>query len=308
MHVAVVVVTFNSRADLGGLLDSIPERAGAHGLDLVIVDSGSTDDSLGVAAGLRPDATLVDLGANRGYAAGVNAGWEAAGGADVLLLLNPDLTVDEGVVGPWIDSLGDGVGIVVPRIRNLDGALEPSLRRRPTPLRAWAESLIGGHLAGRLGLGELVPAGDVYTRPAVAGWASGAAMAISAACLADVGAWDERFFLYSEETDFCLRAAAAGYSTRLEPRAGVIHRGGDFAVSPPLYALMTWNRVRLQRKHSGSAAAVALAAGVLAGELIRGVTGPQRTVHRTASRVLVSRRSRPTLLPPSTDLAWNGAD
>ena len=124
--------------------------------------------------------------------------------------------------------------LVAPRIRNLDGALEPSLRRRPTPWRALVEGVAGGRLAARLGLGELVSDDGTYDRPGRAEWVSGAAMLIDAGCMDEVGPWDERFFLYSEETDFCLRASVAGHPVSYEPAAGVVHRGGEFTTSIPL--------------------------------------------------------------------------
>jgi GT2 family glycosyltransferase len=275
-------------------------------LSLIVVDSGSTDESIALVRAQRPDAAIVDLGGNRGYAAGVNAGWAESADADALLLLNPDLEVDAASLDPWIAALEGEAGIVVPVIVDVDGTRQPSLRRRPRPGRAWAEALLGGTLAGRLGLGELVTASEAYTRRTECAWATGAAMLISRACLDAVGEWDERYFLYAEETDFCLRAGAAGYATRLEPRARVVHRGGDMAVSPPLYALMSWNRVRLQRKLYGRPSAVLLRAGAAAGEIVRWLAGDRRAVRSAALQVLFRPSQRAGLLPPPTDVGWHG--
>jgi N-acetylglucosaminyl-diphospho-decaprenol L-rhamnosyltransferase len=307
MRVAVVIVTYNSSADLPALLGSIPDRVGEHAIDVVVVDSGSSDDSLAVARVERPAVRTVDLGANRGYAAGVNAGWEAAVGADAMLLLNPDLTVDEGALEPWLAALDADGGIVAPRIRNLSGALEPSLRRRPSVLRSLAEGIVGGRLAGRLGIGELITDPAVYESPATASWVSGAAMAVSADCLAEVGRWEERLFLYSEETDFCLRAGAAGHGVRYEPEATIVHRGGDFEASTPLYSLLTWNRVRVHRARTGVVRANAMRIAVSVGEAIRAVAGSHRDVHRGALLSLWSPSRRRSLLPPESHFDWHGA-
>ncbi|MEM7142382.1 MAG: glycosyltransferase family 2 protein [Actinomycetota bacterium] len=307
MRVAVVIVTHNSADDLPALLDSVPERSGDHVLEVVVVDSGSGDDSLAVALAHRPAATAVDLGANRGYAAGVNAGWAAAVDVDAMLLLNPDLTVDPGAVEPWLSALDADGGIVAPRIRNLDGHLEPALRRRPTVWRAAVEALIGGRLAARLGLGELIPEPDGGDTTRRADWASGAALAISRDCLDAVGPWEERFFLYSEETDFCLRAGDAGFAITSAPDAGVVHRGGEFSVSEPLYSLLTWNRVRLMRARHGARRGAAMRVAVSVGEAMRAVVGARSGVHRAALGCLWSDARRSAVLPPESHLSWTGA-
>lgn len=307
MRVAVVIVTYNSAPDLPALLGSIPESDEHHQLEVVVSDSGSSDDSLALASSLRADVTTVDMGANRGYAAGINAAWAAADSPEAMLLLNPDLTLDAGALEPWLRALDADGGVVAPRIRNLDGELEPSLRRRPSAWRALVEAVIGGRLAGRLGLGELVAGATVYDQPSSAPWVSGAAMAVTAACMNDVGPWEERFFLYSEETDFCLRAGERGHSVSYSPDAGVVHRGGEFTASVPLYSLLTWNRVRLIRAHGGAVHAAAMRVAVSVGELVRSFAGSNAGVHRAALGVLWSRDRRQLVLPPETDLTWAGA-
>jgi GT2 family glycosyltransferase len=306
VRVAVVIVTHNSGADLPGLLASIPDEVEGHSLEIVVVDSGSTDDSLTFARSQRPTVRTVDLGGNRGYGAGVNAGWAAADGADAMLLLNPDLTVDADAVGPWLAALDADGGVVAPRIRNLSGELEPSLRRRPSVARALVEGVIGGRLAGRLGLGEMIADPHVYESAVAVPWVSGAAMAIRADCLAEVGPWEERFFLYSEETDFCLRATAAGHRVGYEPSVGVVHRGGDFETSAALYSLLTWNRIRVHRAHHGTVRAQAMRFAVSVGELVRSLARDNRQVHRAALATLWSASRRGTVLPIESHLDWSG--
>ena len=308
MRIAVIVVIHNSESVLPALLESVPmQTVQGHECSLIVVDSGSTDGSVDLVRRQRPDALVVDLGGNRGYAAGVNAGWAEAGDADALLLLNPDLEVDAASLDAWVAGLVGDTGIVVPQIFDVDGHRQPSLRRRPRPLRAWAEAVFGGTLAGRVGLGELITAPEAYERRTECAWATGAAMLISRACLESVGEWDERYFLYAEETDFCLRAGAAGFATRLEPAARVVHRGGDMAVSPPLFALMSWNRVRLQRKLYGRPSAALLAAGAALGESVRWLVGDRRPVRAAALAVLLRPSLRKATLPPPTDVGWRGA-
>ncbi|WP_410169485.1 glycosyltransferase family 2 protein, partial [Actinacidiphila rubida] len=106
------------------------------------------------------------------------------------------------------------------------------------------------------------------------------------ACLEACGDWDESFFLYSEETEYCLRARDRGYATRLQPQAAAVHLGGDSRVSPYLWTLLTLNRVRLHRRRHGAVPAAAFWAAVLLREASRAALG--RAPSRAAAAALVS--------------------
>jgi N-acetylglucosaminyl-diphospho-decaprenol L-rhamnosyltransferase len=288
-RVAIVVVTYNSAPLLPRLLSSL--EAATEGLasyELIVVDNASDDDSLGVARTLAPDATLVDLGANLGYAAGFNAGCAAARPYDAVLVANPDMCLHPGSVTRLAAELSDArVGIAVPRVESETGDLVRSLRREPTVGRAFGEAVLGGRIAGHIpALGEVVQARRTYDQPGPADWACGAAMLISKDCLANVGAWDESFFLYSEETDFALRARDAGYSLQYVPDALVEHKGGDAHVSPHLWTILTRNRVTLFARRHGRVRSSLFRAGVTLNELLRSATGS--STHRAALRALLS--------------------
>ena len=125
------------------------------------------------------------------------------------------------------------VGIAVPVVLSSTGDLKFSLRREPTVMRALGEAVLGGHRAARVpALGEEVRDAIAYVEGAGADWATGAAMFISRPALDAVGPWDERFFLYSEETDYALRLRDAGFTLRLTRRASVTHPGGATRAVP----------------------------------------------------------------------------
>jgi hypothetical protein len=129
--------------------------------------------------------------------------------------------------------------------------LQPSLRRSPTVDRALAEAVIGGDLAGRIGtLGELVVNPREYDDPGQAVWATGAAILPSADAIRDLGPWDESFLLYSEETEYCLRAADHGWTLWYEPAAVVEHIDGELGTNPALFAPMVANKVKLFPTHA----------------------------------------------------------
>jgi GT2 family glycosyltransferase len=279
----VVVVTYRSEAVLAGCLEALEPELEGTDHRLVVVDNASGDGSVGIAE--RAGAEVIGTGGNLGYAAAINRGCERAEG-DVLIM-NPDVRVDPGAVLALRNALAEpGVGIAVPHMRDGGGTLITSLRRRPTVLRALGEGLLGGRRAGRFErLGEIVPAGPAYAAPGTHDWAVGACWMISAECRRQVGPWDERFFLYSEETDFALRAGGAGLGLWFVPRATVVHLEGESRTSPALYARLTINRVTLHRKHRGRASALLMRLALLAGELPRAAIG--RATSRAAVRALV---------------------
>ncbi len=110
-----------------------------------------------------------------------------------------------------------------------------------------------------------------------------------------MGAWDESYLLYSEETDFCLRAADLGWSTWYEPASVIEHIGGDSGVNPVLAALLVVNKVRLYRRRHGPVAGTAYYLAVLAGEAVRALTG--RPTSRASLTALLRPSRRMTALP-----------
>jgi GT2 family glycosyltransferase len=144
---------------------------------------------------------------------------------------------------------------------------------------------LGGSLSGRFRLGEYVTEPSVYEQAHRIGWGTGAMVAISRACLDDVGAWDERFFLYSEETDFMLRADAAGHEIWFEPAACVVHPGGESQTAPRLYALLVRNMVTATTKWRGRWAGAAMWVVRVLAELVRYPADRDR--HGRALRALV---------------------
>lgn len=288
--VAVVVVTYQSRRLLADFVGSL--EAGLAGLGawrLIAVDNNSDDGTVDEIARLAPSATVVELGANHGYAAGVNTGVTAAGAVDAVLVANPDIRLGPGSVARMVETMIDTrAGIVVPRLVEEDGRLLPTLRREPTLARVVGEAVLGGGRAGRFPRwGEVVTDPAAYGHRVTADWATGALMLISSTCSQAVGPWNESFFLYSEETDYCLRARARGCALIYEPDAVAVHLGGESGVSPALYALLTVNRSRLYRRVHGPILGAAFWSTLLLGEAVRAAAG------RATSKAAVGALLRP---------------
>jgi N-acetylglucosaminyl-diphospho-decaprenol L-rhamnosyltransferase len=288
--VAVVVVTYNSAGLIEDLVASLEPGLGDLDWHLTVADNASTDETIAEIKEHAPFARLVETGRNAGYAAGINAAVAAADPFDAVLVLNPDIRLLPGCVPELLSALRRrAAGIAVPRLCRANGDFSPSLRREPTLLRAAADALVGGNRAGRLAvLGETVTDRRVYETETETDWAEGSILLVDRACWERCGPWDESFFLYSEETDFALRARDSGFRLVYTPRARARHLEGDSATSPPLWALLTLNRVRLYRRRHRLPAAVVYWALVLLREAARAARG--NPCSRAAARALVSPR------------------
>jgi GT2 family glycosyltransferase len=291
-RIAIVIVTYNSADVVGECLRSLTDQQ----VDLTAVavaDNASKDESVAIAeAATNLPIQTVQLGRNAGYAAAVNAGIAALDTrkVDGVFVMNPDCRLRPGALRRLADALREpGRGIAVPRLVNPDGSLQPSLRRWPTVGRALAEAVIGGKLAGRIGsLGELVTDPKVYEQPGPAAWATGAAMLVSTGAMRDIGPWDESFLLYSEETEYAMRAADRGWTLWYEPAGVVEHIGGESNVNPTLSALLVVNKVRLFRQRRGAPAGWAYFLAVAFGEGVRALAG------RPTARATVAALFRPS--------------
>jgi N-acetylglucosaminyl-diphospho-decaprenol L-rhamnosyltransferase len=248
---AVIIVSYNSAQHITRLLDSLPAATSGLQTRCIVVDNGSQDETMSIIHS-RNDVVAIETGQNLGYAAGINVGRAHIGPSSSLLILNPDLVLEPGAIVQLYRTLDErGVGIAVPMLLTDEGSLYLSLRHEPSLMRALGEALFGGHVPRRPGwLSETIRDRLTYQHQQDVAWAGGAALLISAACNEAVGDWDsDRFFLYSEETDFAMRARRCGYRVRYVPTARARHEGGGSSRSPILGALMAVNRVRYYEKY-----------------------------------------------------------
>jgi N-acetylglucosaminyl-diphospho-decaprenol L-rhamnosyltransferase len=227
-RVVIAMVTHDSRPQLARLLDRQLAVAERLGIELIAVDNASRDGGLDL---LRDTARrssalrLVSLPRNRGYAAGVNAAFAAAPGRDVLLI-NPDVELaDPGVVERLARLLEayPRAAVVAPRLTADDGSIQPSARRFPSlvALVATLPRLRGLGLARRAH-GRFVEPSQA-SRTVSVDWVIGAAMMIRRRAYEAVGGWDESFFLYMEDADFCRRCARAGWEIAYAPELALCH-------------------------------------------------------------------------------------
>ena len=294
IDVVAVVVTYNSATVVEALLNSAPDAFGDLTYRMVVVDNGSTDETVAIVSA-RDDCVVVPS-TNNGYAAGINRGAATMPRARAILALNPDVVLGSGSVPSMLAALTpQRVGIVAPLVRNEDGTTFRSLRREPTLRRG-----MGLGRTNRAALSEYVSDPAAYTRAHAVDWALGAALLVSRECHEQLGGWDESYFLYSEETDFCLRAADQGFATWFEPAAAVVHIGGASGQSATTHVIQAVNRVRLYRRRHSSVAGFAYLALSVLGELSWWARGNPRSSAAVHALLLPSRR--PAELGASNDL------
>jgi N-acetylglucosaminyl-diphospho-decaprenol L-rhamnosyltransferase len=180
-----------------------------------VVDNCSTDDSRDVARGLG--AQVVEMGSNRGFSAANNAGVSATD-AEVLIFCNPDVTVTAEGIEALANHVRRQGGVAAPQLVNADGSPQENGRGAPYPTRKVGH-LLGRHDARYLRLVDVGETAEVV-------WVMGAAIAVRRADLDRLGGWDERFFLYYEDADLCLRAHAAGMPVRVDGNVRWVHGWG----------------------------------------------------------------------------------
>lgn len=290
--VAVIVVTYNSAAHVASLLSSLRAECATVRLRVIVADNCSTDATRSLLAD-EADLIRVETGGNLGYAGGVNAARGHVGDADTVLVLNPDLSVQRGAIRSMLDRMiRSDAGVVVPRLLESDGTTYHSLRREPTLGRALGDAVFGRDKNRRPAwLSEFDFDQESYLHAHRVAWATGAAILVRRDVLDAVGDWDERFFLYSEETDFFRRARTIGAAVWYEPEARMRHDQGGSGSSPQLDALMAVNRVRYVQKHRSGAYVSAFHATVALDQLLRS----SDAVHRATLRVVLDRSTWPRL-------------
>jgi GT2 family glycosyltransferase/O-antigen ligase len=300
-RIAIVVVMYNSRSLLADLVASLDAGLAGVDFELVAVDNASPDDSAELIEAIAPNTTIVRTGRNGGYAAGINAGVAAAGPHTAILALNPDVRLGAGCVPELMRGLRrPGIGIAVPRLVDAHGRVIDSMRREPTVARAFGDAILGARRAGRfVRFGEVVSDRPAYDCEQRTDWAEGSTQLISAECWRACGGWDERFFLYSEETEYGLRARDNGYATLYVPTARAIHLEGGSAGSPKLWAMLVTNRIRFFRLRHGPLHTAAFWAAILVREASRALLGKptsQAALHSLLDKQLLRRAPGPEMI------------
>jgi GT2 family glycosyltransferase len=252
--VSVVIVTYRSAAVIAPCLSAIARSAPCQPIEVIVVDNASPDETVAVAAAASPDVTIIQRAHNGGFADGCAAGANAARGR-WLLFLNPDTVIAEDAIEALLTCASEHptAGIIGGRFVHEDGHNDPrSWWGKPS---LWSEvcfaSTLTTFLAGSRLFDPESPrpwTGDLdETREAPA--ISGAFMLVKREVWDRLGGFDPKFFLYGEDTDFCLRAAKTGCRPMVTARAVCYHAGGRSSSSTGKLILLFTGKCTLIRRH-----------------------------------------------------------
>ena len=250
------------------LLDTCLATLGGQ-FPVVVVDNSSQAEVLAVSS--RHGARYIDPGRNLGFGGGVNVGLahRQSPRADVLLL-NPDAEITAGGVSQLEQYLRShpGLACVGPTQVNGSGGTEDRVGWPfPTPLGAWMEAL---------GLGR--------TRTRV-DFVIGSVLLVRAEALDEVGRFDERFFLYAEETDWQRRASDLGWGVAVCPEVTAVHLGAGTGGDPSVReAHFHASQERYVRKYFGPRGWQGYRAAVMTGAALRALVLPGQRGRAAADR------------------------
>lgn len=219
--VSVVVVTWNALPWVEQCLDSV------RGRDVVVVDNGSSDDTVALVRGRYPDVRLIEQ-ENKGMGGGNNAGMRATDGPYYFLLNSDAWVVDDGLdkLVEFADAHPEAA-VVGPRLVNTDGTLQRSARSEPTLWGLATEYLFIRKLAPHSRVFNPLYRGDfAHDRVEEVDWLYGPALLVRREAADAVGLFDEDFFMFSEEVDWMTRFRRAGWKVLFFPDAEVVHVGG----------------------------------------------------------------------------------
>jgi GT2 family glycosyltransferase len=228
---------------------------------------------------------------NVGMGGGNNAGMRVASGRYVLLL-NSDAWVTGDAVERLVafaDAHPDAA-VVGPRLRNPDGTLQRSVRGFPTLWRLATEYLFLRKLAPRSNaLNAFYGGGFAHDRASEVEWLYGPCLLVRAEAVAEVGPFDEDFFMFSEETDWCYRFRKAGWKVYFFPGAEVVHVGGA-SHGGRLYRENLRSHLRFFAKHHGLRRAERARRLLILSLRLRGLVfrGERGREYREAARWLAS--------------------
>jgi len=239
MTLSIIIVSYNARADLERCLDALLASPPATSHEIVVVDNASTDGSADAAR--RRRVHVIENQENIGFGRANNVGIRASDG-ERLLLLNSDTIVPAGAIDRLMGELDRDphVAVVGPRLVDGHGRAELSFGRMIGPLNELRQKRRGRGDVERLTRERQYP-----------DWVSGACMLVRRADAEAAGLFDERFFMYTEDVDFCAAIRARGRRILFAPEVEVVHVGGGSAAAAPdaTYAAYRRSQIAFYEKH-----------------------------------------------------------
>jgi GT2 family glycosyltransferase len=255
VKLSICIPTYNARDWIEQCLESIYTHAASCDFEIIAIDDRSTDETVAIVRSRFPDVTVLTNPANVGFSKTVNVGLRAARG-EYLLVLNNDTWIHPGALDALVGYLDrhQDVGIVGPKVVCGDGSLQQQCRRRiPTPLGALLYfTKLSHRFAKNARFARYLMTSHDERETFDVDAVSGACMLIRRQAMDQIGLFDEQFFLYGEDMDFCWRTKLAGWKVVYHPDSVITHFGGQGGTGRRrVYATIEFHRAMwlFYRKH-----------------------------------------------------------
>ncbi|MGH2968578.1 MAG: glycosyltransferase family 2 protein [Solirubrobacteraceae bacterium] len=313
MHdLAIITISTNEANWLRPCLSTIFEKQGDISLDVVVADNMSTDGTRELVETEFPQARVVTC-ANHGFSHANNRALMTCD-ARWILFINPDTEIVDGTLADLVHEVDARPDLGLVGVRQIlpDGTLHPTARYFPNALRALGEALGSERWPWRMrGLGERELDVSLYDREIECDWTSGSFLLTRREALESAGFLDERYFIYSEETDLCLRIKQAGWRIVHLPSLTIIHHAGKAGVVAKIQAQDVYTRMQYARKHFSPAHRAAYWLALFLRFGLRAALAPARDpeerrrlrdAYRFVLETLLGRRGAPYQDPPPAAL------
>jgi GT2 family glycosyltransferase len=302
LDISIIVVNWNGRDLLARCLQCVEATVKQAAYEVIVIDNASTDGSQAMVRRDFPRVKLIENAQNVGFAKANNQGMEIAQGRYVLLL-NSDAFVKDGTIDTMVAFMDahPAAGMAACKLLYEDGTVQPSVSRFPT---------LETEFYTAVGLEKLFPNSRLFGKYQMRYWDHndlrevdvilGAFMVVRREAIEQVGMMDERFFMYSEEVDWCYRFKRAGWKIYSTPATEAVHIWGGTSqqIRAQMIVQLYRSRVQFFRKHYGALSASLLKLILGLNFLVRVVPGyayyltkgnPQAIEkHQAFQRLLVS--------------------
>ena len=248
-----IIVSWNAKDYLRDCLESIRNTTREIDTNTIVVDNNSSDGSIEMIRESYPWVTLVKNESNLGFAKANNIGISYAN-SDYICLVNSDVIIFPKAVESLYNFMesAPSIGMVGPKVYNSDRTTQYSCRKFPSIFRSYSLAF---------GLHRLFPKISIFTNEQMSNFSydktilvdslSGCFLFVRSKAIKKVGLLDERFFMYSEDVDWCKRFWHRNWRVCFYPRAEILHHGGGSSINSPAKFVAEQNKAMLQywRKH-----------------------------------------------------------